>query len=102
LAQASEQKCCPPILIERDSSTLHLQSEQSHKSRASVITKLSATTHSVYDFQGIISWVVNRTLKTALQCMAINQWAALFRHVNTMVKSVGHDGQQDRRRPEGR
>jgi len=62
LAQTSEQKCIPPTLIDRDPSTLRLQSEQSHKSKASVMTPLSETTQSVYHLQSIISLVVNRTL----------------------------------------
>ncbi|KZR84458.1 hypothetical protein MITS9504_02993 [Synechococcus sp. MIT S9504] len=60
-AQASEQKC-PPALIDRDSSKLCLQGEQSHKSNAAVITTLPETTHPVYDLQGTISLVANRTL----------------------------------------
>ncbi|WP_231857161.1 hypothetical protein, partial [Synechococcus sp. MIT S9509] len=66
MAQDSEQKCCPPTLIDRDSSTLRLQSEQSHKSKTAVITQLSVTTHPVYDIQGTISLVANRTLNIDL------------------------------------
>ena len=36
LAQDSEQKCCPPILIDRESSTLRLQSKQSSVSNAQI------------------------------------------------------------------
>jgi hypothetical protein len=72
LAQASEQKCCPPTLIDRDSSTLRLQSEQSHNSKASVITSLSTTTHSFYYLQGIITLVVNRTLNIELSKLILS------------------------------
>ena len=78
LAQASEQKCCPPTLIDRDSSTLHLQSEQSHNSKASVITTLSATTHSFYDLQGIITLVVNRTLNIELSKLILSSRLGLL------------------------
>jgi len=61
LAQGSEQKCCPPTLIDRDSSTLRLQSEQSHKSKTTVITQLSETIHPVYCIQSVISLAANRT-----------------------------------------
>ena len=72
MAQASEQKCCPPTLIDRDSSTLRLQSEQSHKSKTSVITQLSLTTHPVYCLQRIISLVVNRTLNIGLSKLILS------------------------------
>ena len=72
LAQDSEQKCCPPILIDLDSSTLRLQSEQSHKSKTAVITQVSVTTHPVYCLQHIISPVVNRTLNINLSKLILS------------------------------
>jgi hypothetical protein len=78
LAQASEQKCCPPTLIDRDSSTLRLQSEQSHNSKASVITSLSTTTHSFYYLQGIITLVVNRTLNIELSKLILSSRLGLL------------------------
>ena len=78
LAQDSEQKCCPPTLIDRDSSTLRLQSEQSHKSKTAVITQLSVTTHPVYYLQRIISLVVNRTLNIDLSKLILSSRLALL------------------------
>ena len=78
LAQASEQKCCPQTLIDRDSSMLRLQSEQSHKSKTAVITQLSVTTHLAYYLQRIISLVVNRTLNIDLSKLILSSRLALL------------------------
>ena len=85
LAQDSEQKCWPPTLIDRDSSTLRLQSEQSHKSKTAVITTLLATTRSFYDLQGIISLVVNRTLNIDLSKLILSSRLALL---NVILKNI--------------
>ena len=78
LAQDSEQKCCPPILIDLDSSTLRLQSEQSHKRKTAVITQLSVTTRPVYCIQGIISLAANRTLNIDLSSLILSGRLALL------------------------
>ena len=72
LAQDSEQKCCPPILIDLDSSTLRLQSEQSHKSKTAVITQLLVTTRQVYCIQGIVSLAAYRTLSVDLSKLILS------------------------------
>ncbi|KZR87165.1 hypothetical protein MITS9504_00581 [Synechococcus sp. MIT S9504] len=78
LAQDLEQKCCPPTLIDRDSSTLRLQSEQSHKSKTAVITQLSVTTHPVYCIQDVISLVANRTLNIDQSKLILSSKPALL------------------------
>ncbi|KZR92569.1 hypothetical protein MITS9509_01018 [Synechococcus sp. MIT S9509] len=85
LAQDLEQKCCPPTLIDRDSSTLRLQSEQSHKSKTAVITQLSVTTHLVYCIQGTISLAANRTLNIDLSKLILSSKPALL---NVILKSI--------------
>ncbi|WP_413406582.1 MULTISPECIES: hypothetical protein [unclassified Synechococcus] len=78
MAQDSEQKCCPPILIDLDSSTLRLQSEQSHKRKTSIITQLSVTTRQVYYIQGIVSLAAYRTLSVNLSKLILSSRFALL------------------------
>ena len=85
LAQDSEQKCCPPTLIDRDSSTLRLQSEQSHKSKTAVITQLSVTTRQVYCIQGIISLAANRTLNIDLSSLILS---SRFTLLSVILKNI--------------
>ena len=85
LAQDSEQKCCPPILIDLDSSTLRLQSEQSHKSKTAVITQLSVTTRPVYCIQGIISLAANRTLNIDLSSLILS---SRFTLLNVILNNI--------------
>ncbi len=85
LAQDSEQKCCPPILIDLDSSTLRLQSEQSHKSKTAVITQLSVTTRQVYCIQGIVSLAANRTLNIDLSKVILSSRITLL---NVILKNI--------------
>ena len=95
LAQDSEQKCCPPILIERDSSTLRLQSEQSHKSKTAVITQLLGTTHPFYCFQGIISLAANRTLNIDLSKVILSsRFALLIVILNNIFAVLECDSQE--------
>ena len=85
LAQDSEQKCCPPILIDLDSSTLRLQSEQSHKRKTSIITQLSVTTRPVYCIQGIISLAANRTLNIDLSSLILS---SRFTLLNVILNNI--------------
>ena len=95
LAQDSEQKCCPPILIDLDSSTLRLQSEQSHKSKTAVITQLSVTTRPVYCIQGIISLAANRTLNIDLSKLILSsRFALLIAILNNIFTVLECDSQQ--------
>ncbi|WP_413747409.1 hypothetical protein [Synechococcus sp. MIT S9507] len=85
MAQDSEQKCCPPILIDLDSSTLRLQSEQSHKRKTSIITQLSVTTRPVYCIQGIISLAANRTLNIDLSSLILS---SRFTLLNVILNNI--------------
>ena len=95
LAQASEQKCWPPTLIDRDSSTLRLQSEQSHNSKTAVITQLSVTTRSFYDLKGIITLVVNRTLNIELSKLILSsRFVLLIVILRSILGALEYDSQK--------